>query len=814
VQIIKTDIRFRVLTGGYAVRWIGFLSWRFFGCVLGFTIALVASAHASPAEVDQPGGEIGAAVEETGDSGNKEIERDESDHESTSESEPTTFEGQITVTATKREATTQEIPVSIEVLSGERLTDLVIENAFEAAELVPNLTAGFGVVSNFVTIRGVGSGSERSFEQAVAMYVDGVYLPRSRQYGQSFLDVSRVEVMRGPQAVIHGLNATAGAISVVTNRTNPGDPFFTDLRASYEFEYGAPMATAIVGGSPSEKLGLRAAVEYLDTPGYFTNPALGHDEGQIENYDLRFSAVWQPTEKLAVFAKLEHSNNDIAGNAGEIFALNAQQVEPDDGVLNWRRSSTNSGVNPFGVFGQDEPAIVFGGTTASVDVELAVGSGSLVLIGSWTDFSHDRTTDIDTTANPVYDWEVLEQFEKAALDVRWASAPDVPLSAMAGVYYHTTDLVNDATALWGPGAAGAGQSVASSSVYDLDSDLFSAFAQLTWRVDPSVRLLGGVRYAREQKEVFRDSTCWLGILPDELVPMPPDGPIGLCPDARLNGYNDDRTSSNLMPEIGIEWDIRRDTMLYGKIITSAKAGGYASAIVFNPDYTPEYGDEKAIGYEIGLRSSFSRGILSATAFLTDFDDLQVNSFVIDNSGNVQTLTQIVNNAGGARSKGIELQARWLPTSWLSTGASIAWLDARYTSYPDGPCNSSNDDPRGTCDLSGEKLPFAPDWSLSIFADVRYRLTSKLALLAGLDIAASDSYLTDGTLDPEAMQGSWVRLSARLGLGAPDDRWSVSLVGRNLTKEPVLASSQGFGQYFLGYLEPPRTVTLLGTYRFR
>ena len=144
---------------------IGDLNRRFYGCVIGLAIILVASALTSAAEVDPPSAEIGASVEE-----------------SAPDPEPAIFESEITVTATKREATTQEIPVSIEVLTGERLTNLAVENVFEAAELVPNLTAGFGPVSNFVTIRGIGSGSERSFEQAVAMFVDGVYLPRSRQY--------------------------------------------------------------------------------------------------------------------------------------------------------------------------------------------------------------------------------------------------------------------------------------------------------------------------------------------------------------------------------------------------------------------------------------------------------------------------------------------------------------------------------------------------------------------------------------------------------------------------------------------------------
>lgn len=127
------------------------------------------------------------------------------------------------------------------------------------------------------------------------------------------------------------------------------------------------------------------------------------------------------------------------------------------------------------MFQQDEPAIVRGGTSAVVEADVAMGSGSLVVLGSWTDFGHDRTTDIDTTAAPIYDWEVIEEFEKWALEARWASASDRTLTGMAGVYLHSTDLVNDSNALWGPAAAGVGQAVASTSLYDLESELASAF---------------------------------------------------------------------------------------------------------------------------------------------------------------------------------------------------------------------------------------------------------------------------------------------------------------------------------------------------
>ncbi len=112
------------------------------------------------------------------------------------------------------------------------------------------------------------------------------------------------------------------------------------------------------------------------------------------------------------------------------------------------------------------------------------------------------------------------------------------------------------------------------------------------------------------------------------------------------------------------------------------------------------------------------------------------------------------------------------------------------------------------------MSFAPDWSGNLYADLRHQLSPRLTLLAGIDIAASDGYMTEGTLEPEAAQDSWVRIGARIGLAAPDEHWSVALIGRNLTKEAVNGSSGTFGGYILGWLEPPRTVTLMAGYRFR
>ena len=138
---------------------------------------------------------------------------------------------EVVVTATKREQTLQDIPVSIQAISGEFVDEFNMTDIQDIAGTVPNVIIGYGITAQSVNIRGLGAGQDRSFEQSVGMFIDGVYLPRSRQYRNPFFDIERVEIMRGPQSVVHGLNSTAGAISVLTRRNEGGDPFEASIMA-------------------------------------------------------------------------------------------------------------------------------------------------------------------------------------------------------------------------------------------------------------------------------------------------------------------------------------------------------------------------------------------------------------------------------------------------------------------------------------------------------------------------------------------------------------------------------------------------------
>ena len=222
------------------------------------------------------------------------------------------------------------------------------------------------------------------------------------------------------------------------------------------------------------------------------------------------------------------------------------------------------------------------------------------------------------------------------------------------------------------------------------------------------------------------------------------------------------------------------------------------------------------GYEIGLKSNWFEGAaeLNVTFFKNDFEDLQVNSFQTVTVGGVPTTFPVISNAGKADSQGVELDGRWAVTDWLTIGGALAYLDAEYDSFPVGPCNSVTTG-LASCDLGGQNLPFAAEWSGSFYGNASYPVMDNINFIADLNVSFSDDYLTEGTNDPIGRQESWTKVGARLGFAASDDRWSLAVVGRNLTNEKILGGSQSFLAfgYFLGYLEPKRSIMLQGRYRF-
>lgn len=727
---------------------------------------------------------------------------------------------EILVTATKREQGSQDIPLSIAIVSGESLSQRGIDDLFDLSKTVPNFDVAFNVTSNSVTMRGFSSGQERSFEQSVGMFIDGQYMPRSRQYRAPFMDVDRVEVVRGPQAVLFGLNSTAGAVSIVSNRTRPGDASSFDVIADYEVEYGGPGLTAVLGGSPTETLGLRLAVNYEDRDGYYENTTLG-DEGDVEATSIRLSGVWEPTPQLSINAKFELSDYETRGNTGEIYGTVAQIVEgaTNDGVLNWRRASDASFIDPFGQLERSTPGDFGELQNSLLQIDYDFGAHTVSFIGGHSKFDWDYLVDLDTSSTPILDAAIDEDYEQSSGEIRLASNDNEVFNFIVGAYFQTSNLLNLQPniingALFVPGFG----PVFGTSIFELEDDLSSVFAYGTWQASDAIIVTGGLRQFSDDKDVRRNRRCGLLIDGVGFVSDPGTASLfGVCPNAASSdGFSGSRSSDDVMPEIAIQWDAADNIMLYAKYGQSTKAGGFASDTNVSLEGV-QFGDEEASGIEAGMKARFANGAaeLNLALFSMDFEDLQVKTTSLVNApgGGIIT-TPVVTNAGEASSQGLEVDGRWAATEWLTLGGSVAFLDAEYDNFVTSTCNSVKipDPVTGNCTYSGDSLPFAADYSGTIYGDVVTPINGNINFVAGLTVSFRDKYFTDPSLEPEAEIDSWARIDARIGLAAADDRWSVAVVGKNLGEEEIYSSQPLLG-YIIGYVEPPRQVFVQGRYSF-
>ena len=219
---------------------------------------------------------------------------------------------EVIVTATKRSESLQDVPMSISAMSGRQIQNLAIDNLDELSTMIPNFTVSDTLTVSQITMRGVGSGEDRGFETPVATFKDGVYMPRNRQTRSPFFDLDRVEVLRGPQAVLFGLNSTAGAVSFHGQVNRPGDEFELTLTGEYEAEFDGTRLRAVAGGSIGETVGWRLAAETLDSgDGWLKNDVAG-DAGATEHDIFRASFVFQPSDNFEAIFRWEHSEAEQA----------------------------------------------------------------------------------------------------------------------------------------------------------------------------------------------------------------------------------------------------------------------------------------------------------------------------------------------------------------------------------------------------------------------------------------------------------------------------------------------------------------------
>lgn len=528
-------------------------------------------------------------------------------------------EDEIVVTAQKREQSIQDVPISVTAVSGERLENQGIGDLETLSNYVPGVQIGRGSISTPVNIRGVGSGNNRGFEQSVGLYVDGVYLGRDRQFRAPFLDLERVEVLRGPQGILFGKNTVAGAISVLSRGADPGGEFDAQGSVRWESETNTTRYTGAVGVPVSDTFALRFAGQFETGDGYVSNRTRGVDEPGLEEWTLRGAAAWEPTDNFSADFRYAISDSSVDGMNTVVprFTPVTGVVTPPTALNNLIFANVPVVAPGFATRGEydafrDDPlAPGWSRRDAELGAESDLGVlnlsydfGDGMNLTSVTGYSAYETADgIDIDFLPIRFLfrEEEQNFEQISQELRLTAIDGDGLDFIGGVYYEQQDLTQDGVLLLNTRlgflpnsvfAAGPTAAVypllpvgvmARNSHFEQETETTALFGEVTWNINDTLRLAIGGRYFDDNKDFLKQ--VWFGAdaSPQGLY-APPTSILqenvlllywrALDAGNNLINARANRSEDGFDPSIKLQWDMSEDIMFFATYSEGNKSGGF------------------------------------------------------------------------------------------------------------------------------------------------------------------------------------------------------------------------------------------------
>lgn len=777
---------------------------------------------------------------------------------------------EMLVTAQKRVQSLRDVPLSVDALSSKKLEDAGITSVERVADYIPSFNMTQTGIGTNIAIRGISSGVNPGFEQSAAQFVDGIHFGRAQLARAPFLDIERIEVLRGPQSILFGKNSTAGAVSIITAK--PGDQHEGKLTLLYEPEHGEQDTRLVLSGPISDTLSGRLAILYSSLDGFMENTTLNRDEASEKNRVLRATLRWQPSDLWDITLKLEDGSFDSTGrnievvNPLEIPAPGTGHITPYASALqfltqgnylldtthDWKRQSN-------GDYSYNDTENV------TLTIERELGDHTLTSITGYNAYSYDELCDCDFTGAPGFNILSHEDYSQISQELRIASPEDSRFSYLGGLFFQSSSMTfNDAflvptdsfiaTALNSSlGAANANLLRGSSTdrAFNQDTDLAAIFAQGTWHLTDNFRTILGARYTDESKEASRSQyhVTNTGVVL----------PIGEYSDIYNvlwsqfaidpHAVKGKRSESGFTPQITLQLDLNDTDMLYASYTTGFKSGGFdvrANAApnalgglyqgqdvpvsAFFPtgkapniEGTWEFEEEKVKSFELGGKFVLANGSaeLNVALFRSEFEDMQTSQF----DGN---LSFNVTNAGQAVVQGLEVDGRWALTDNLLLRGGAAYIDFEYTDFPNSQCYFGQVDNiapigDGICDATGQRREFTPEYQGNIGLDYTIHFGNGFVLANTLDLIYSDEYLTTPSLDPRFKQSAYTKINARIALSDSSEKWELALIGKNLTDESIIPYANGLpvastvtagsGSGYYAFYERPASVAIQGTIKF-
>ncbi|MEA5617128.1 TonB-dependent receptor [Cronbergia sp. UHCC 0137] len=640
---------------------------------------------------------------------------------------------ELTVTAQKTEQNLQDTPISITAIGEQEIEDAGISNIQSIANNTPNFSvfsSSGGRNFTFYSIRGLSNSNFLSRGDVVGFYVDDVPYEYGGFLDQEFLDLERVEVLRGPQSTLYGKNSQGGVVNIISRKpTNTPEIKTSVSYGSYNLRnLQLSLSDAII----PDRLFFRLAGGYKARDGYGQNILDGSNLGEQSSITGRGQILWTPSPDWTISLNATGAYNNDSGSAlADLNSPNRYDTAINDN--GFVQLSTNSQALRIGYDGER-----FRATAITVHRKFNQDSGSDADLSPV-----DLIRNINNFSSDLWSQEIRFQSPSNANKLRW----------LIGGYYETTtfdyleayNYTPLGAATFGFPTVGTDRIVANSS-----SDTVAAFTQIDYKPIEPLTLTAGLRYESANSKISRNRNFEVN---------------GISAFSTGANFTDEKVSgSELLPKIGVEYRFNPNLLAYASATRSYKPGGvnYRAEVADSLRFNAETG----WNYEVGLKSSWLDDSLIANlaVFTTQINNYQVA--LPDQTGFFRNVA----NAGVSIS-GAEFEVKAKPIQGLELSLGFGYTDGKYTEYTN---------PLTGQDFSGNRLAYSPEYTYNLAAQYR----SLGGIFARLELQGFGSYVFDEAATLK--QKPFALVNARIGY--EKDSYGIYLFANNLFDTRYLTSA--------------------------
>lgn len=740
-----------------------------------------------------------------------------------------TVAGDIIVTANKREQKLNDVGITVAVVSGNDLKGKQINSLADLANTIPSLSYTNSANGTPVyTLRGVGFyETSLGAYPTVSTYLDEVPLTFPVLSAHSAFDLERVEVLKGPQGTLFGQNATGGAINYIAAK--PSRDFTAGVDLSYG-EFNQVLGEAYISGPISDTLAGRIAGRIERADGWQeSNSRPGDRNGKVRNYMARALLSFEPTDGARFLLNLNGWKDKGETQAPQYIGLQPQQafLDPDIAAAQFSPRRAKSADWTPGTPFKDNRMLQ---ASLRADIDLT-DSLTFTSLTAYTDYKQRQGDEGDGLPASSLDLALnrgrIKDFNQ---ELRLSNDPSGQFRFVLGANYERARVNQDVNLRFFDASAhetfgiAFGYPIGESIVYSTRQKItnYAFFGNVEYDVTSKVTLKGGLRYTNAKTEANICSVDASGLpndtggfIYDVLLGGAYGTYAGQCfainnLGATNNGvapgapgaYAATLHQNNISYKVGVDFKPRPGLLFYGNVAKAYKGGSFptVSASVFS-QYEPVT-QESVQSYEAGFKASlFDRLVqLNGAAFYYDYKNKQLRSKVIDPTYGILDVLQ---NIPKSDVKGAEAELVLRPTNNLVLNAAFTYIDAkikRFTGVNAGGIEA---------DFAGSRVPYTPKYQVGANADWTVPVTDQFSAFAGasLNYRSDTVAVVGGDVNPATVTSpvdkvfgikSYATLDLRLGVKSPDDRWRVSVWGKNITNtyywNNVVAATDTIGRY--------------------